>query len=117
RAAGDDDLSYALRAQVLRCEGADLAGAHDEHPAAVEAPENLAGQGDRGKADRDRALTEPRLRAHALADAKRGMEQPREQGPGTLARGGDLKRLLDLSENLRLADDERIEPGRHPEQV
>ena len=28
-----------------------------------------------------------------------------------------LKRLLDLPEDLRLADDDRIEPGGHPEQM
>ena len=116
-AAGDRDLADALRAQVLRGERADLAGADDEHAPALETAEDLARQRDRRKADRHGALAERRLGAHALADVERPVEQLAEHRPGAAASRGGLERVLHLAENLRLADDQRVETGGDAEQV
>ena len=56
-------------------------------------------------------------RAHALADAERPVERLAQQRPGAVPLGGGLERVLDLAEDLRLADDQRIEPRGHAEQV
>ena len=39
------------------------------------------------------------------------------KGPTHCRVGGHLERVLDLAEDLRLADDQRVETGRHAEQV
>ena len=112
-----DDVADALRAQVLRGQRADLAGADDQHAAPVEAAEDLPRQRDRGEADRHRAFAERGFGAHALADAERPVEQLAEQRPGAAALGGRLERVLHLAEDLRLADDQRIEAGGDAEQM
>ena len=117
RAAGDHDLGDALAAQVLRGERADLAGADDEHAASFETAENLARQRDRGKADRHGAFAERRLGADPLADAERPVERLAQERSGAVTLGGGLEGVLHLSEDLRLADHERIESRRHAEQV
>ena len=116
-AAGDRDLADALRPQVLRRQRADLAGADHQHAAAVEAAENLARQRHRGKAHRDRPFAERGLRAHALADAERRVKEAGEHRADALARGRHLERVLDLAEDLRFADHQRVEAGGHTEQV
>ena len=45
------------------------------------------------------------------------MEQPVEDGAGGVNLGGGRVRVLHLPENLRLADNQRVEAGRDPEQV
>jgi hypothetical protein len=45
------------------------------------------------------------------------VKQLAEQWPSTPSLSGGLKRLFDLSEDLRLSDDERVEAGGDPEQV
>ena len=117
RPAGDRDLLHALRAQVDAGELGHLAGAEDEDAQAGEVPEDLLGQLDRGVADRDRAFAESGFVAHALADRERGVEQPMGHGAGEVevARRGVGR--LHLAENLRLADDERVEAGGDAEEV
>ena len=117
RAAGDDDLADALRAQVLRGQRADLAGADDQHAPALESPEDLPRQRHRREADRHRAFAERRLGADALADAERPVKQLAQHRPGAAPAGGGLERVLHLSEDLRLADDQRVEAGGDAEQM
>ena len=117
RPAGDGDLLHALRAQVDARELGHLAGAEDEDAQAGEVPEDLLGELDGGVADRDRAFGEPGFVAHALADRERGVEQPMRDGAGEVevARRGVGR--LHLAEDLRLADDERVEACRDAEEV
>ena len=117
RAAGDHDLADALRAQMLRRQRADFAGADDEHAAALESPEDLPRQRHRRKADRDRAFAERRLAADALADAEGPVKQLAQHRPGAAPTGGGLERVLHLPEDLRLADDERVETRGDAEQM
>ena len=116
-AAGDDDLADPVRAQVLCGQGRDLAGAHHQHAPPFQPAEDLARQLDGGKAHRDRAFAERRLGSHPLADPEGRLEQARQQGADALPVGGDLERVLDLAQDLRLADDHGIEAGRHAKQV
>ena len=55
--------------------------------------------------------------ADALAGGERRVEQPVEHRADRLRAGGERVRFLDLAENLRLADDQRIEAGGDAEQV
>ena len=62
-------------------------------------------------------FAERRLGAHALADAERPVKQLAQQRPGAVPLGRGLERVLHLAEDLRLADDQRVEAGRDAEQV
>ena len=53
----------------------------------------------------------------ALADLDRLAEHPRQQRAGRALALGRQPRLADLAEDLALADDHRVDAGRHPEQV
>jgi hypothetical protein len=87
RAARDHDVADALRAQMLRRQRADLAGADDEHAPSVQVSENLARERNGREADRHRSFAERRFRAHALADAERPAERIAQHRPdATLAR-------------------------------
>ena len=70
RAARDDDVADALRAQVLRGERADLSGADDQYVAPLQTAEDLSRERDRREADRHGAFAQCCLGAHALADAE-----------------------------------------------
>ena len=117
RASGDDDVADALRAEVLGGELAHLAGTDDQHAAAVELTEDLAGEPHGGKAHGDGTLAEGRFGAHALADRKRRREELVQKGTRAAPLGGDAERVLDLSQHLGLADHQRVKAGSHPEQV
>ena len=93
------------------------AGTDDEHALALEATELVDGHLDRGVADRRGAATDPGLGAGALADAERVPEQQVEAAAGAALGLRDLPRLADLTEDLALADDGRVETGRDLEQV
>src|SRR5687768_10741537 len=95
-------------------QAADLAGADDQHAAPLQAAEDFPRQRDRREADRHRAFAERGLRSHALADAERPVEYLVEQRTRALALRRDLEGVLHLPEDLRLADDQRVEPGRDP---
>ena len=109
--------AHALRAQVDARELGHLAGAEDEDAQAGEVTEDLPGELDRGVADRDRTFGEPGFVPHALADREGGVKQPMGHGAREVevARGG--VRRLHLAEDLRLADDERVEACRHAEEM
>ena len=102
---------------MLRRQRADVAGADDQHAPAVEPVEDLARDRHRFEADRDGAFAERRLRAHPLADDERAIEQAAQQRADAVTLGRLVKRLLHLPENLRLADDGRIESGGDAEQM
>ena len=116
-AARDRDLADALRAQVLRRQRADLAGADDQDAPALEPAEDLSRQLHRREADRHRALAERRLAADALADVERPVKQLAQHRAGAAPFRRGLERVLDLPEDLRLADDQRVEAGGDAEQM
>ena len=117
RAARDHDAGDALRLEVQRRQLAHLAGADDEHAPPGELSEDLSREVDGGEADRHRAFGERCLRSHALAHAECPVKQAIEQRPRALDCRRGRERVLDLTENLRLADDERVETGCDAEQM
>jgi hypothetical protein len=82
-----------------------------------EVAENLARQRHRGKADRHGARTEGGLRAHALADAERRVEQAVQHRTDRPHVGGGRVGFLHLPKDLRFTDDQRVEAGGDTEQM
>ena len=106
-----------LALQVLGRQRADLAGANDEHAPAIELPEDLSRECDGGEADGHGAFAESCFRPHAFADQEGPVKQLAQHRPGAVMFRGSLKGVLHLSEDLRLADDDRVETGGHSEQM
>ena len=116
-AAADRDPLRLLRGEVPRRQLGHLAGADDQHRGVLQVAADLARQAERRVADRHRALGQLGLAAHALAGGERGVEQAVEERAGRVLIGRRGVGLLHLAEDLRLADDQRIEPGGDAEQV
>ena len=116
-AVGDDHAADLLRVQVPRGELDHVAGADQERRVALEAAEDAARELDAGGCDRDRARADGGLAADLLGDGERRLEQPVQQR----ARGARLLRravgVLQLAEDLGLAEDQRIESGSDREDV
>ena len=117
RATRDGDLVDALRAQVDAGELGHLAGTEDEHVPPGEITEDLPRQFDCRVADRNGALAEAGFAAHSLADGEGRMEQAMRHRAGELQLARGCVGRLDLTKNLRLADDERVEAGRDAEEM
>ena len=97
--------------------GAHVAGADDEHAASGKRAEAVGGELDGGVADRRRAPPDRRLGAGPLAGAQGMAEQQVERRADAAAVDGGLPRRAHLAEDLALAEDQRVEPGRDLEQV
>jgi len=83
----------------------------------VQVGEDLLGQADGGESHRHRVLADGGIGTHGLGGAEGGLEQAAEQrtdGAG-LARHGVGG--LHLAEDLRFAEDHRIQPGSHAHHV
>ena len=116
-AVGDVDVACSGPSQVPRGRFRHLAGADDQNRQPVQVAEDLAGQLDGDVADRDRHLADAGLVADAPRHAERAVEQLVEfaaQGAGGL---GQRVGVLHLAQNLRLADDHRIEARGYPKDV
>ena len=117
RPVGDQDLLDAVRLEVRRRELAGLAGADDEHGVVAELAEHLQGELDGGRADAHGALADGGLGAHALPHFERVPEQPVEDHGRAAAVAGLLVGGLELGDDLRLADDHRVEARGDAEEV
>ena len=93
------------------------AGADDHDGAALETLERGGGQrgaeGDVGI----RRRTDRGLLPHAATGARRGVEQARQVGAGSVLAVGSPQRLAHLRLDLRLTEYQRVEPRRDREQV
>src|SRR5207245_4460589 len=97
-----------------------LAGADDDDvldSGAADREELLAKDRDGRRADRGRAAGDAGARARLLADRERVVEESGQDraDPAGLARG--VQRVAHLPEDLRLAEQLRLEPGRDREEV
>jgi hypothetical protein len=90
-----------------------VAGAHEQDTAAVELPEHLLDERRRGSRDRCRALRDRRLRADLLPGVQRLTEEAIEHRPGRAR----LECRADLTEDLALARNERVQAGGDAEEV
>lgn len=116
-AVGHHDALHALLEQVARDQGDGLAGADQQRLAAVQVAEDLLGQAHRGERHGHRVLADGGIGADGLRRTEGGLEQAAEQrtdGAG-LARDGVGR--LHLAEDLRLAEDHRVEAGGHAHHV
>jgi hypothetical protein len=79
--------------------------------------ENTAGAVDGNGADAQPALGDARLAHHLLADGEGLLEERIEGRAGRPAFAGLVVRVADLAQDLRLADDHRVERGCDAEEV
>ena len=107
----------ALRLHVERRQLAHFSGADHGDVQPLDVAEDLLGEGDRGEADRHGARGQAGLGADALADGERRVKEAVEDRPDHLHLGRDGVGFLHLAEDLRLADDERVEARRDAEEV
>src|SRR5207248_337430 len=92
-------------------------GADQHHFAIVQRSKDLFSQLDGRVADRNRAHADFGLATHALSDGEGASDHGvEESGNGALLFGGGVGRF-ELSEDLRLADDHRVEAGGYAEDM
>ena len=116
-AIGDDHAAETVGVQVPRNERDHVAGADEQRRALLEAREDRARHRNRRRGDRDGVGADLRLGPHALRDRECRLEQAIEQRPG---RAGVLRGavgILELAEDLRLAEHHRVESRRDRERV
>ncbi len=83
----------------------------------VEVAEVDGGDLERGGDDALPGLVDAGLGVRPLADPQRLLHQLVQQPAGGVGLGGRVVGVAELAEDLRLADDHRVEPGGHPERV
>ncbi len=116
-AAVDDEQARARADEQLGGGLGHLAGADERRGVAVEIAEDVAGQIDGDARHRDLALADGRLGAHPLAHAHGAVHGVAQDGAQRAVLAGDLDGVLELAEDLRLAHHQRVERGRHAEEV
>ena len=94
-----------------------LARADEQDRPLLEVVEDPGGELGCSGRDRRRVLTDARLAAHALADVQRLAEEAVEDRTDGARVLGRLVRAPHLAEDLRLAGDEGVQPGRYAEEV
>ena len=109
--ARNRNLLDVLRLQMDSRQLCHLPGAEDQDRPPLQVSENLFGECNRRIADRDGTFAESRLGPHPLADGERRVKQPVGERGGELPVARHCVGGLDLSKDLRLADDQRIESG------
>jgi len=110
-------MADLLRVQVPGGEFDHVAGADQERRVTLEVAEDTARELDAGGCDRHRARADGGLAADLLGDGEGRLEQPVEQ---RTRRARLLRRavgVLQLAEDLGLAEDQRIESGSDREDV
>ena len=115
--ARHENLANTIGPEVLGRQRADLARANDEHAPAIELPEDLSRERHGGEADGHGALAESCFCPHAFPDQEGPVKQLAQHRAGPVMFRGSLKGVLHLSEDLRLADDDRVESSGHSEQM
>jgi hypothetical protein len=116
RAAGDDHFG-ASGPQVAGGELAHLPRAEQERAPLRQAAECFRRELDGGRGDRLRQLRQFRLGADPFARVQRVLEEPVQERAGRPRGQRSVVCLPHLAEDLRLARDERVEPGGDAEQV
>ena len=103
--------------EVPRGDLAHFSGADEKNGAPFERAEDFAGEIDSDGCDGDGVGADAGFAARFFGGGKGALQQVLElagDGPGGARHG---KGLLDLAENLRLADDHGIEAGGHAEEM
>ncbi len=113
-AVGYEDRAGALVGERARGQLAGLARAEDHHVALLQAAEHAQREIDGYRRDAHAAGADLRLRTDALASRERCREQPVRERACHPGRHRRLEGALDLSLDLRLADDHRLQARGHP---
>ena len=108
-AVGDEDGGCALLDEVARGEVGHLARADDEDGLAAQAAEDLAREIDGDRGDGDGRAADLGFGADALGNGEGALQERLERGGDGAGLARDGVRLLDLAEDLRLADDHGIQ--------
>ena len=116
-AVGDERGLDAARGERSGGQLRRLAGAHHQDEPAGEIAKRPLRQLHRDRGHRHALLGDPGLRSRPLAGGERAAEQPVEDRPGRPLDQRQLVGALHLALDLGLADDHRVEPRGHPEQV
>ena len=117
RAGGDHHAADALGLQMARGELAHRPGADQHRGLVVELLEDRPREVDGRRRDRHGFAGNARLRAHALRDGERAVEDSMQHGSGRAGERRLLVMVLHLAEDLRLADDHRVEARGDAEQM
>jgi len=114
---GDGQLGEPSVAQRLRSQARRLADADHEPALRAKVAERAARQLDACAADGERVAADGRLGACALARPDGAVEEVRQRAAGHAGPARRAEGVTHLSQDLRLADDLRIEARGHSEQV
>ena len=114
---GDDHPFHVRLGQMLSRQFDGLAGADQHHAGLVQLAEQLPGQFYAGIGHGYRMRTDTGFGPDTFGGGESLLEQAVEQAMHAALLAGHRPGLLDLSEDLRLAHDERVESGGHPEQM
>ena len=116
-AVGDEDGGCSLLDEMARGEVGHLARADDEDGLAVQAAEDLAGEIDGDRCDGDRGAADLGLGADALGHREGALQERFQRGGDGAGLARDGVGLLDLAEDLRLADDHGVERAGDAEEM
>ena len=116
-AVGDEDGGCSLLDEMARGEVGHLARADDEDGLAAQAAEYLAREIDGDRCDGDGGAADAGLGADALGDREGALEEWFERGGDGPGLTRDGVGLLDLAEDLRLADDHGVERAGDAEEM
>ncbi len=116
-AVGDNHLLDALGNEMLGREFGHLAGAGQQHAFFVQVAEDFPGHLHRGIADRDGAAADVGFGPDPLGNGEGLVEKTVEQQAGGLGFRRAAIGLFELAQDLRFADDHRVQAGGHPKEV
>ena len=116
-AVGDREQARLARREVGRRELDHLARADEQHLGLAQVLEQLRGEANRRRRHADRVGADLGRRAHFLGDRERALEHLLQRAAERAGAARLAHRLLQLAEDLRLAEDHRIEAARDPERV
>ena len=116
-AVRDHDVLHAVAQEVLGGELGHFACAqkHDVFP--VQVAEDLLGKLDRGGADGNRPLRQSGLRTDPLRDGDRLLDQFVQDRAGGLGLKSNIEGILELAQDLGLAEDQGVQARSNPEGV
>ena len=111
-AVRDRDPLRARPGEICGTQFDHLAGANEEHALVRHPLENALGKMHRRRRHRHDVRPDRRRRAHFLRDGKSVLEQFVQQRAHRPSLFGTAGSVLHLTEDLRLAEDHRVEPAR-----
>ncbi len=117
RPVHDADFAHPARMEKLCRQRRHLAGAKDRDGDPLQPVQLLLGEIDGRMGNGHAVSRDVRFRPRALADPERIKCQPLQHRADRLTLPGMIERILDLRQDLRLAEHHRVEATRDPENV